>query len=160
MKRAHQRIFNNVGDLTVNADFGNFDTTGNFNNTGNMSVGRDFGNFANFHTECMVSVGRDWANFDTISGPSAPPGCGGFTVVGASANFGWFAIDNSSLDMCDQGSPPLGFDLNTGTVGVNVSYCSCNNNCLVGIDDHAVNSLGYDLQVYPNPFSRIATIGF
>ena len=140
-------IINNYNDLLVTNDFGN-DSTANTSNTGSMNIGRDFANNATFYTNCMIPVGRDWANTGSITGPLTS-GCGGFSVVGATANTGDFAIDNSFLDMCDTGTPLGGFDANTGALGTNVTNCTCINNCtmIAKIDELTAISMS----IYPNP---------
>ncbi|MFT5780237.1 MAG: hypothetical protein ACI837_003198 [Crocinitomicaceae bacterium] len=142
-------VMNNTGNLIVSNDFGNF-AAGTTTNSGYMSVGNDFGNTGDFYTDCIIPVGNDWGNDGVITGPMTG-GCGGFNVTGISANAGDFAIDNSFLDMC-----PV-FTLNTGTLGSNVTICSCTNTCLSTVSINS-DELNYGVTLYPNPFSESATL--
>ena len=150
-------IINNYNDLLVTNDFGN-QGSANTSNFGSMNIGRDFGNNATFYTNCMIPIGRDWGNTGSVTGPLTN-GCGGFSVVGATANSGDFAIDSSFLDMCDQGNPTLGFDANVGSLGSNVTFCSCANNCSSTTSISELSS-GLNLTIFPNPFSIRTTIEF
>lgn len=140
-------IINNYNDLLVTNDFGN-QGSANTSNFGSMNIGRDFGNNATFYTNCMIPIGRDWGNTGNVTGPLTN-GCGGFSVVGATANSGDFAIDSSFLDMCDTGSPAGGFDGNTGALGINVTNCTCTSNCttIAKVDELTASSM----LIYPNP---------
>ena len=150
-------LVNNSGDFFIANDFG-CGLGATMNNSGNMSVGNDFGNDGIFYTECMIPVANDWANSGTITGPLASS-CGGFTVTNASGNVGSFGLDNSNIDMCDQGNPTLGFDANVGSLGSNVTFCSCVNNCSSTTSISELSS-GLNLTIFPNPFSIRTTIEF
>jgi len=141
----------NHGTMTVTFDLGNF-TPGLFENHCTLTVGQDFGNTGTFMTEKIVSIGRDWGNSGDVTGPTI--GCGGFTVVGASGNSGNFGMDGSFIDMCDASSGL--FDLNTGSLGANVSTCTCTSTCTVGVDEIGKENVS----VYPNPSSGAFDISF
>jgi len=141
----------NHGTMIVNFDLGNF-TPGLFENHCSLSVGRDFGNTGTFLTEQLVSVGGDWGNSGDVNGPTI--GCGGFTVAGASGNTGNFGTDGSFIDMCDASSGS--FDLNTGSLGANVSSCTCTSNCTVDVTE--IEKL--NVSIYPNPSSGTFAITF
>lgn len=147
--------FNNYGEMNVNVDYANNLGSTTWN-TGQFTVGRDFGNVADVYTGCVISVGRDFANDGDITGPFGV--CGGFSVVGITANTGNYGADGSSVDMCDAGGPPGGFDANTGTLGAGVTFCACPNPCSpVGINDLEEQVV---FSVYPNPMMIESTITF
>ncbi|MBN4072444.1 T9SS type A sorting domain-containing protein [Crocinitomix catalasitica] len=145
--------FNNNGDLIVSNNYAN-SPTASFYNYGYMSVGYDFANDGNFHTECVVTVGNDWANDGVMTGPAAGS-CGGFSVGSIAANTSDFAVDDSYLDMCVGGSS--GFDVNVGTLGTNVTTCSCSSICVSVATIESKHEL-IKFKVYPNPFSEYAII--
>ncbi len=86
-------------------------------------------------------------NYSSITGD------GSICVVDSTVNHGSIT---GPLDFCDQsptvGTPPF-LDVNTGTVGSAVTFCT-NSSCITGIADHAVQVIA----LAPNPASDRMTI--
>ncbi|MBL4623948.1 MAG: T9SS type A sorting domain-containing protein [Flavobacteriales bacterium] len=137
-------VINNNGLFDVWGDLGNSAT---INNHDQMTVGRDLGNSGTLHNTCTIYVMRHFASSGTCTGPTAS--CASIAVDSSSANSGDFGADGSNLDFCDNAA---GFDGNVGTIGPNVTYCSCNSTCN---NASAISSAEYqnELTVFPNPFS-------
>ena len=143
--------FHNYGTLNVIYDMANV-APSLFENHCVLTVGRDLGNSGSFLTEKMVTVGNDFGNSGAMTGPTV--GCGGFSVTGDSGNSGDFGVDGSNIDICDASSGS--FDLNTGTLGSNVTFCTCTSTCSVGIVEH----FQFPVSIYPNPANESFTISF
>lgn len=148
--------FTNYGDLNISSflsdstdffNYGSVITTGqlmnsndaSFYNYGAVSVGANYTNKGYFYTECMIPVGGLWANNipGIISGPMS--GCGGFSADLSTSNFSDFGMDGSYLDMCDS-SNPGSFNFNSGSIGPNVTYCSCT--ALCSAQNVAIHDIG------------------
>ncbi len=138
----------NNNSWTVTLDFG-VAYNGLFVNNGYLNIMRDFfcSNSGAFDANCVSIVGRDWYNSANITGNNAGS-CGGFKITGLSYNSGIIGA-NGQVDICDLGSPPGNLDGNIGTINASVTYCTCNNNCVVvGIDNLKDEK---SFTVYPNP---------
>lgn len=146
-----------MSDSTITNNYGSITTTGQLNNNnyasfynfGNVQVGANYTNSGYFYTECMIPVGGLWANNvgGIIEGPMS--GCGGFSADLSTSNYGSFGMDGSNLDMCDS-SNPGSFNFNTGSIGTNVTYCSCTNIC-INTNDISENGNENQLEIFPNP---------
>jgi hypothetical protein len=155
----YQAIFENYGSTIIRYDF-SMAGTANVNNFEYWRVGRDFSNDTSLlFTDCMIHVGRNWSNRGIMTGPST--GCGGFSVQGLTGNFGLFGAAGN-LDMCDE-SNPGSFDLNTGSLGAGVTFCTCTDTCTyhVGIQETTpfIDGLA-SLRISPNPASGNIMIDF
>jgi hypothetical protein len=146
-------VMENYGSIEIYFDYSNA-CGANSSNYKYFYIGRDFSNDTTsvFYTECMVHIGRNWSNVGMINGPAS--GCGGFSVAGLTGNFGAFG-NSGNVDMCDEGGPTGGFDINTGTTGAGVTYCVCTDTCVYdyGIKENNTAQSGINIvNIYPNPF--------
>ena len=152
----HNAHFMNDGEATVHYDF-RASGVAEVTNNEYLWIGRDFSNdsLSQFYTHCMVHIGRNWSNAGIMNGPTT--GCGGFSVVGLTGNYGIFG-QTGHLDMCDA-SNPGSFDINLGTLGTGVTFCTCTDSCVYyeGISEQQVlHSL--NATVYPNPFDETLSL--
>lgn len=139
----------NFGVITTTGQFQYASVYGEFYNYHGIRVGSDFINKGSFYTECMIYVGGNWTNHSsgTIAGIS--PGCGGFTVMEHTSNYGDLGFFEA-IDICD--STNIGsLNINNGST-YQVSYCSCDNACPISVPISVgeVESVA-SLNVYPNP---------
>lgn len=167
-------VFNNNGviDATslnmANSDFINDNSV---TLSGNMAIGvkaymlndgflQIGGNCAvnsagHIRTNCVAQVNGNFVNAGMIDGPLSS--CGGFYVSGfaSSSSTGRIGMDNSYIDICEQGNPN-GL-LNSGLLGPNMTQCSCTNSCSVstGINELLDNSA---VSIYPNPVNEVLMI--
>jgi hypothetical protein len=141
-------IINNYGSMVVDFDF-HMALDAHMNNYEYFNVGRDFWNdsVSELYTSCMIEVGRNWTNQGIMNGPDTL--CGGFAVAGLTANTGYFGF-TGNLDMCDATNPGS-FDLNTGTLGSNVSFCNCDHECTYTASVPEVAPMITSFQLFPNP---------
>ncbi|MGB0522977.1 MAG: hypothetical protein ACPGJS_08450 [Flammeovirgaceae bacterium] len=72
----------------------------------------------------VLDVGGSFSNQGTVTASGAST-CGQINVSGASQNLGNYGADNSFIDICDSSGTDDGFDVNFGTVGGNVTTCTC-----------------------------------
>jgi hypothetical protein len=106
-------------------------------------------------TNCVAQVIGNFVNAGMIDGPLSS--CGGFYVSGfaSSSSTGRIGMDNSYIDICEQGNPN-GL-LNSGLLGPNMTQCSCTNSCSIstGINELLDN---YSVSIYPNPVNEVLMI--
>jgi hypothetical protein len=121
-------------DTSTIFNYGSFYTTESihvndlafFHSYGILEAGLNYYNNGFTELYCMAVVNGDLYNNGESSGP--PFGCGGFSVDGNAFNNGNYGTNNLALDLCKT-SGPSGFDGSLGTIGPNVTYCSCSNAC-------------------------------
>lgn len=126
----------NVGTLDLTAS-GVIDDETDFMN------GDTLGYYGVINNDGEVYVGNNFTNTADIAGNE-----GSFCVANYSLNTGNIL---GTVDFCDQTplSGPVNIDVNTGTIGTNVS--SCEHVCTVtGIKEAIADNI---ISVYPNPFS-------
>jgi hypothetical protein len=75
---------------------------------------------------CTFNIGRDFTNYGTIYGPLGAGKWARFNVGAYSWNHGFFNAQYGDgtigrIDMCD--ATGVDFDLNSGSIGINVTYC-------------------------------------
>ena len=137
-------VFNNTGLFDVWGDLG---LQATINNHDQMTVGGNLSISGTLHNTCTIYVMTNFSSSGTVTGPST--GCGSIAVDSASTNSGDFGADGSNLDLCD--ATGGGFDGNAGTLGANVTHCSCTSNCSATALNDVIQEL--NVQVYPNPFN-------
>jgi hypothetical protein len=139
--------FTNNAIINVTNNFGN---AGNADNAAGslLEIGNDFINGdtilggADFNNDGVVGVAMDYYNYQNITGS------GIFCVQGYSLNTGSMT---GTFDFCDNTNGPI--DLNIGTIGGSITYCS--SPCAVGVEEANVVE---NITVYPNPFTDHAII--
>lgn len=145
---ADSSLIQNYGSLTTTMNINiNWETV--FNCYGILECSGNFSNNGLSRMYCMGHIGGDLYNNGETTGP--PFGCGGFSVDGDAFNNGDFGIGNLPLDLCKTvGSS--GFNGSLGTIGPNVTYCSCTNTCSTQTASLHTEQID-DLSAYPNPTS-------
>ncbi len=168
-------VFNNNGVIqatTLTLANSNFINDNSFTLSGNMLVGEKSYVFndgflqiggnctvnsgdGQIRTNCIAQVNGNFVNAGIINGSLSS--CGGFYVSGfaSSSTTGRIGMDNSYIDICEQGNPN-GL-LNSGLLGPNTTQCSCTNSCSAstGIYELSDNSIQF---IYPNPVDEVLMI--
>lgn len=140
------QVFNNYNIVTLSGAYSSSNSS-EFYNHGGMSIMGSVNNNAFFYTSCMIKVNGSFSNNGTVTGPMS--GCGGFTVLGGGNNNASFGVDNSNLDMCDSMNVG-GWNTQNGTLGSNVTNCSCTDFCSTSIGTEEFSSVT-TFRTFPNP---------
>ncbi len=160
--------FNNNGSV-VSTNFLNVSTT---TNTGTITSS-DFMNSKSFTNSTTAEITAfDFLNSDSLASSAVFTNNGRVTVTHDWANIminaalvdgtGKFCIQNNTynsgamsgtFDFCDLSGGSV--DLNTGTIGGTITYCTFS--CSTGIKEDIANS---DINLYPNPNNGVFTINF
>ena len=143
----------NYGSISISQNM-NVNGNATFYGYGILDVAQHYYNNGHSIMYCMANIGGDLYNNGETSGP--PFNCGGFNVDGSAYNNGNFGTDSSPVDLCKT-SGPSGFDGSLGTIGTNVTYCSCTNTCSFQTADVNEEDLS-ELLIYPNPASNYITV--
>ncbi len=91
---------------------------------------------------------------------------GRIQISGSSQNISPNGVVSNLVDICDLGNPTGGWDINTGIVGMNVTYCVNNgtglqqpfNTCQTPTFINNLSFQGIDLFVFPNPSNGVFVI--
>ncbi|UKN01352.1 T9SS type A sorting domain-containing protein [Paracrocinitomix mangrovi] len=132
--------FTNAGTITVNEDFNN---QGDFINNGLMTVNN---NATNCNIQTMDAI---YTNNGILCIMNDFSNCGGDTLRGS----GTIYIDGNSSNLGDVigsltiNTPSGSFNLNTGTIGMGVTFgtASC------GVGEKELDGKSNEIVIYPNP---------